>query len=166
MADGGGLPLPFPGSQAGGLATPSQVLKGLSAYAGPFGGAVDAFADGFGNGTSFNPGDFFGSLLNAKLIGGVKLIDLLTSALGLDDIPGFTKRIEGPVGNQKLIIAFDWNVDNSEGMKIKKAFIFEPTSTTKLHLKAEMTKSLSNLAEAPVDDHRGNAVRLLHQPHW
>ena len=147
--DEGGLPLPFPGSQAGGLATPSQVLKGLSAYAGPFGGAVDAFADGFGDGTSFNPGDFFGSLLNAKLVGGVKLIDLLTNALGLDDIPGFTKRIEGPVGSQKMIIAFDWNVDNSEDMKIKKAFIFEPTSTTKLHLKAEMTKSLSNLEEAP-----------------
>ncbi len=147
--DNDGLPLQFPGSQAGGLATPSQVLKGLSAYAGPFGGAVDAFADGFGDGTDFNPGDFFGSLLEAKLIGGVKLIDLLTSVLGLDDIPGFTKRIEGPEGDKKLIVAFDWNVDNTSTQKIKKALIFEPTSSTKVHLKAEMTKSLSNLEAAP-----------------
>ncbi len=147
--DTGGLPLPFPGSQAGGLATPSQVLKGLSAYAGPFGGAVDAFAGGFGNGTDFDPSDFFGELLEAKLIGGVTLIDILAKALGLDDIPGFTKRIEGPEGDRKLIIAFQWDVDNKSTQKIKKFFIFEPTSTTELHLKAEMTKSLSDLSAEP-----------------
>jgi hypothetical protein len=147
--DDGGLKLPFPGSQAGGLATPSSVIKGLSAYAGPFGGAVDAFAEGFGDGTSFNPGDFFGNLAEAKLIGGVTIIDLLTSALGLDDIPGFTKEIK-TVGEEKQLVAgFNWVVDNSATQKIKKFFIFEPTSSTALRLKAEMTKSLTNLSAEP-----------------
>jgi hypothetical protein len=79
---GGGVPLDFAGKadRAGGLATPSLNINGLSRKFGPVGDA-DALAAG-----EFNPATFFDKS-RAKLLGGVGLHEIIAAGFGDTKIP-------------------------------------------------------------------------------
>src|SRR5262249_47209868 len=58
--------------RSGGLVSPDMSLSGLSRTTGPISGALDTAPAG-----SFEPGDWFGPILEAKLFGVLKLADIL-----------------------------------------------------------------------------------------
>ena len=73
--------------QAGGLSSPDIKVVGFSRKSGPVGGtppasgAVNTSLQVYSTGT-FSPADFFGGLTSAKLLGAVKLSDILQPLLG------------------------------------------------------------------------------------
>jgi hypothetical protein len=127
----------FPAELSGALATPIPKFSGISATKGTFGGDLDAFGEG-----SFSPGLFFDAL-NAKILGGVKLIDVLGSALGLDKMPVFEK-VKDTIDTKTLVIRYDWETPVTED-----AGIFLPQTNCKLKLYAEVRKSLEDGASPP-----------------
>lgn len=66
------LGLEFPGHQSGGFATPSIDVNGLSRSAGPIAGDIKKFASGV-----FEAVEFFNRVADAKLLGVVRLGDLI-----------------------------------------------------------------------------------------
>jgi hypothetical protein len=66
------LSLDFPGKRSGGFATPSIDVNGLSRSAGPISGDIKQFAAGV-----FEAAEFFSRVADAKLLGVVKLGDLI-----------------------------------------------------------------------------------------
>jgi hypothetical protein len=69
---GDALSLDFPGKRSGGFATPSIDVNGLSRSAGPISGDIKQFAAGV-----FEAAEFFNRVADAKLLGVVKLGDLI-----------------------------------------------------------------------------------------
>ena len=70
-------------TKAGGLVTPSMVIKGLSRSIGAVGGSVDEARDG-----KFNPGSFFSEFLDkVKIFGALPLASILPDNQDLDRIP-------------------------------------------------------------------------------
>jgi len=87
LADGETLTLDFStggrGDQAGALATPNTGIVGFSRKAGPVGGkttkptpTAPSSLDGWASGVFAAP-DFFGELTSAKILGGIKLSDII-----------------------------------------------------------------------------------------
>jgi hypothetical protein len=84
--------LTFPGQASGGVATPNMGITGLARDLGPVAGNVGDLLAG-----KFDPKDFFpkvGGLLEAKLLGGLSLADILAS-VGLP-----TSKVGASVGGQ------------------------------------------------------------------
>lgn len=94
---GGHLPFGFPADRAGGLATPSIPVDGLSRLRGPL-GSVDQLVGG-----TFDPKSFFG---DAKLLGGVSLADLIDAA-GPPD-PAQMPRIVTERQGARMVTSIDW----------------------------------------------------------
>jgi hypothetical protein len=69
--------LTFQQGSSGGVMTPNMSLSGLSRSLGPIAGDVDKILGG-----TFDPSQVFGSALNATILGGVKLIDLIKIVQG------------------------------------------------------------------------------------
>jgi hypothetical protein len=89
--------------QAGGLSSPDMKVVGFSRKTGAVGGTPSAQPTGqsslsvFSKGT-FSPADFFGGLTSAKLLGAVKLSDILQPLLGglesnLGDAPRMVEQV-------------------------------------------------------------------------
>ncbi len=146
------------GQNSGGLAAPAVPVRGISRRFGPVGaaGAVTASSvhddavrqaslpvrassvpglDTF-NGGTFDPKQYFGDVLDATLLGSVKLADvLLNQALGASDsalAPKFSSRVEGNDIVVSLEWRYGWNKNGSLG-----PFKYY-NGTTKLDLKAEI----------------------------
>ena len=68
------------GDRSGGLITPDLELSGLSRITGPISGSIDTAAAG-----SFDPNEWFGAILGAKLFGVFALGDIL-EAFGFDEL--------------------------------------------------------------------------------
>ncbi len=131
---------PFPGNLSGGLANPLPVLTGLSANKGAVGGS-DLAQVGAG---SFDPSTIF-DVVNAELIGGITLLDLLKSVSGaaLDNMPAF-QQIANPQVPDEILIRYHWEMPFTD-----QVLVFKPGTNCKLILDAEMRKSLSNPAVPP-----------------
>ncbi len=128
----------FPGSLAGGLATPIPVFSGLGAAMGAIGGNLDQVAGG-----QFNPLDYFDSVLKSELLGGITLKDLLKVVLDLADMPSF-KELPIPGIPEKISISFDWET------KLDKAFlIFVPGTDCKIKLHAQVVQSIKVPPDPP-----------------
>ena len=69
---GTGPALNFNGGSSGGVITPNLVLSGLSRSLGPVAGDLDNILGG-----NFDPTSVFSGALDATILGGVKLIDLI-----------------------------------------------------------------------------------------
>jgi hypothetical protein len=70
-------------TKAGGLVTPSMVIKGLSRSVGAVGGSVDDVRDG-----KFNPSSYFSEFLDkAKIFGALPLASILPDNQSLDRLP-------------------------------------------------------------------------------
>ncbi len=135
----------FPASLSGALATPVPKLSGISATKGIFGGDLAMMGSG-----QFKPADFFDAL-NAKLLGGITLKDVIGVVLdtavgavsGIDEMPVFEKIVDA-VTTKTLKVRYTWSTD------VKREFaIFVPQAGCKLTLTAEVTKSLENLSAPP-----------------
>jgi hypothetical protein len=70
--------LNFAAGSSGGVITPNLQLSGLSRSLGPVAGDVSNILGG-----TFDPASVFGSSLNATILGGVKLIDLIKLVTGI-----------------------------------------------------------------------------------
>jgi hypothetical protein len=75
---GSGPPLNFGGGSSGAVITPNLVLSGLSRSLGPIAGDVNNILGG-----TFDPTSVFAGALNATILGGVKLIDLIQAVTGI-----------------------------------------------------------------------------------
>lgn len=124
----------FPGSMVGGLATPIPVFSGIGAAMGAIGGKLDQVAGG-----TFDPADYFSSVLDTELLGGITLKDLLNAGLGLADMPAF-KQIPTPSVPDQVSIQYDWSTRLT-----KSVLIFVPINsdgkTCEIKLHAEVTQS-------------------------
>jgi hypothetical protein len=122
----------FPGALAGGLATPIPVFSGVGAAMGAIGGNLDQVGGG-----SFNPADYFSSVLDTELLGGITLKDLLEAVLDLTDMPSF-KQIPVPEIPDQISIQFDWSTTLT-----KSVLIFVPLvdKGCELKLHAEVRQS-------------------------
>ncbi len=75
---GTGPALNFAQGSSGGVMTPNLQLTGLSRSLGPVAGETSNILNG-----TFDPASVFASSLNANILGGVKLIDLIQTATGI-----------------------------------------------------------------------------------
>jgi hypothetical protein len=75
---GTGPSLTFGGGSSGGVITPNLSLTGLSRSLGPVAGAISDLQNG-----QFNPESVFAGSLDATILGGVKLIDLIQAVTGI-----------------------------------------------------------------------------------
>jgi hypothetical protein len=82
MIDGANLKLEFPGDKAGGLAKPDMSVSGLSRSQGAVAGTLENVSKG-----EFDPMDYFGSVLSAKVLG-IPLSSIIAAA-GLDRMPSY-----------------------------------------------------------------------------
>jgi hypothetical protein len=82
LIDGANLKLEFPGDKAGGLAKPDMSVTGLSRSQGAVAGTLDKVSKG-----SFDPSDYFGAVLSAKVLG-IPLSSIIAVA-GLDKMPSY-----------------------------------------------------------------------------
>ncbi|MEI6796885.1 MAG: hypothetical protein WCK39_08465, partial [Methanomassiliicoccales archaeon] len=82
MIDGANLKLEFPGDKAGGLAKPDMAVTGLSRSQGAVAGALDKVSQG-----SFDPMDYFGAVMSAKVLG-IPLSSIIAVA-GLECMPSY-----------------------------------------------------------------------------
>ncbi len=127
----------FPAAITGALATPVPKFTGISAVKGTFGSDLAQFGAG-----TYSPSQFFDAL-NAKILGGVKLIDILGAALGLNEMPVFEK-VKDALDSKTLVVRYAW-----ETRVTKDALIFLPQPGCKLKLSAEVRKSLEDTASPP-----------------
>lgn len=138
----GGGPVKFPAELSGGVATPLPVLNGISATKGVFGGDLAQFGGG-----SFSPADFFDAM-NAELLGGIKLVDVLSEALDLGSMPVF-ERVVDPVDPTRVIVRYTWQT------QLVEKSIFVPTGDgCTLTLTSEIGQSLDG-STAPTTLIRG-----------
>lgn len=93
----------FPGALAGGLATPIPLFSGVGAKMGAIGGNLDQVGGG-----SFKPADYFSSVLDTQLLGGITLKVLLDEVLDLTDMPTF-KQFPVPDIPDQISIQYDWS---------------------------------------------------------
>lgn len=112
--------------KAGALLTPSMSIAGISRQLGAIGAAIgsggsvtDAALDGLAGG-EFNPADYFGGALEAKLLGGISLGDILdivpAAVYDPAKIPNWLSKQVGDT----LTYSLAWKTDK---LKTKGAFI-------------------------------------------
>lgn len=136
----------FPAELSGALATPIPIYSGLSALKGAVGGSL---ADvGAGN---FRPEQMF-EVLNAKIIGGVKLIDVLGALIGIDEMPVFEK-VKDALDADTLVVQFDWQTSlkssTTEEKPSESEAIFVAGSGATLKLHADIKKKLKDATAPP-----------------
>ena len=81
----------FTAEQAAGLTTPNLNMSGLSQHLGPVAGTLNNLADG-----SFVPSDFFPALMDAKLLGGIDLFQIISAIAGAgfsDQMPKLVSKL-------------------------------------------------------------------------
>jgi hypothetical protein len=157
------VPLLFGGSGAGSdkvgaLLTPSMTISGLSRLLGPVGGtgyslnkedkALDTIASG-----AFDPKQFFKVALDAKLLGGITLAEVIKGVTDFSEelhkVPKFITERNG----DEIATSFTWQPD-IQNVSLKSNylpyFIVHSSSTTPpLTVKATLTKTLGKLATKP-----------------
>ncbi|MGC4045946.1 MAG: hypothetical protein QM758_19310 [Armatimonas sp.] len=133
------VPLKLPGDTGGGLAAPNYTLTHLSRKLGPVagkalgGGKFDVANIAKG---TFNPTEYFGSVLDAKLLGTLTLGDLLNGITGiLDDAPKMVRQ-EFP---DKIEITQKWVTTRLPDKKL----VFEKRGGCELALVATATTPIS-----------------------
>ncbi|GAA0345518.1 hypothetical protein [Streptomyces blastmyceticus] len=77
-----GLPLDIPTDKAGGLTTPKLAIAGLSRSLGPVPPGADSIGD-----TAIPAGQLFHDLLNANLLGGIQLANVVAPVTDLTKLP-------------------------------------------------------------------------------
>ena len=131
------LELSIPPDKAGGLAGPKMDLTGISQDLGPVAGKMDDLVAG-----TFNPLNFFKD--DAKLLGGIKLQDIIAGFTGPFDedqfkgrFPKITSRQDPPSGKPTSIITtLDW----SSEVAAKDPFV--KYDDTKLDIHSTIVKRL------------------------
>ena len=81
----------FTAEQAGGLTTPNLNMSGLSQHLGPVAGTLSNVASG-----SFVPSDFFPAAMDAKLLGGIDLLNIISAVAGAgfsDQMPQLVSKL-------------------------------------------------------------------------
>lgn len=127
----------FPADLTGALATPIPKLTGIAAEKGTFGGDPTQFGGG-----NFSPADFF-DVLNAKLVGGVTLLDVLGTTLGLDKMPVF-EQVRDIADTKTLVVQFTWSTP------VKSApILFVARSGAQLTLTGQIKKKLDDATAPP-----------------
>ena len=134
----------FPAELSGALATPLPVFSGISANKGAFGGDLAQFGSG-----EFRPDALFDAL-NAKLVGGITLIEVLEEVLGLDNMPSFDK-VRDALDTDTLVVQFDWETPVKSGA----GGLFVAGAGGKLKLHAEIRKKLKDATAPPSSVVRG-----------
>jgi hypothetical protein len=131
------VPLKLPGDVGGGLAAPNYSLTHLSRKLGPVAGKLEngvARIDELASG-KFRPQDYFGSVLDAKLLGSLTLGQLLEGVVGgLDDAPKLVRE-KLP---DRIVVTQRWKTG-----KLPKKLIFEPRSGCELALVATATTPIT-----------------------
>jgi hypothetical protein len=74
--------------KAGALVTPVLNITGLSRLVGPIAGKIDTITSG-----NFDPTEYFGSVSNAKILGGIDLVNIISST-PLQKAPTVTTQVE------------------------------------------------------------------------
>jgi hypothetical protein len=142
--------LSFPSDAVGGLANPNLGISGLSGAAGAIGGTIDQYANKAYSVIS----EYFGGILDANFLGGLKLSDILGEVLG-GDVTGLNKNDPTNLGIPGIekSIAQDGTITVSYTLKLTlrpdPLGVFNPTGTDpngadqQFTLKATVTVSLS-----------------------
>jgi hypothetical protein len=133
------LELSVPPDKAGGLAGPKMDLTGISQDLGPVAGKLDDLVTG-----KFNPKDFF--KVDAKLLGGIKLQDIIAGFTGPFDedqfkgrFPKITSKQDPPSGKPTSIITtLDW----SSEVQPQPGSTFIKYDDTKLDIHSTIVKRL------------------------
>jgi hypothetical protein len=122
-----------PPDKVGGVLAPNMKVCGVSRSLGAVGAkpasgtdVADTNLDGIAGG-SFEPAVYFGGALEAKLLGGISLAQILGSASGLAEAPRWVSRQEA----DGMVYQLVWTTSN-----LKSNGIFEPGNGTKLTLRA------------------------------
>lgn len=133
----------------GGLATPSMAILGLSRIMGPVsaqrptgGQSVESKLDNIKN-NQFKPLDFF---KDAKILGGIKLTDILTYVPGLGLGDKSVPKLVSTERDNKVEASFDWETDKVQS---DPAGLFVPhyEGTTKLTMHGVVSAPLDGSAE-------------------
>jgi len=128
--------LPFPAQKAGGLATPSLDLSGLSQSLGPVAGTLEDLRTG-----TFNPADFF-KLADAKLLGCISLADLISAVFHPNQFPKLlTDTVRSATGvPEQITTTLDWKpeVHSTGPFEVSD----DPGARTTLEIVATITKKL------------------------
>ncbi len=142
----------------GGVATPNLGVSGLTRRLGPVGGAIEELAKG-----NFDPLDYLDPA--AKLLGNVKLGDVLEVLEGLDGIASSplikTTFVPEPPALPKQVVT---KLDFEPKLKSDPLHIFAPDGDSGLTLHAEVITDLLNPAASTfsvVGDLRNFAVNLI-----
>ena len=99
----GNVPLSFPSDRAGGLASPSMDITGISQTLGPVSGKLADL-----DGGTFKPAEFFGRN-DATLLGGVKLRDVIDAVFDPLQFPKMVTERVPPAGvPTSIITTLDW----------------------------------------------------------
>jgi hypothetical protein len=111
--------------KAGALVTPVLNITGLSRLVGPTAGNIDTIANG-----KFDPAEYFGSVSNAKILGGIKLVDLISSGQGIEKAPKVTTQVEYanlkpelPANMQKIPTALTTTIHWDPGIQTSGIFV-------------------------------------------
>jgi hypothetical protein len=136
FSPGQSFPLDFRGKadKVGGLATPNISVTGLSRLLGPVGGDLKVIDSG-----SFNPQEFFGGALDAKILGGIALKDVLKTVGNfqndLTKVPRFvTEQLP-----DEIRATFNWKTNQ---LQRDPAGIFVPRGGAELRIDATLSKKL------------------------
>jgi hypothetical protein len=95
------LKVDLPAERGGALARPNLVVRGLSRTVGPVGGNLDQLSAGI-----FNPMEFFAD--GAKLLGAVRLSDLVSSAADFISAQSQMPKVVSRVTPTSVVATFDW----------------------------------------------------------
>ena len=129
--------------RSGGIATPDLSVAGLSRLLGPVGGALEKVRAG-----TFDPTDYFDEA--AKLLGNLKLFDVIKEALGPDGIGKNGPTIqtvlepEPPAVPKTVVTKLHW----TPKLRPDPAHIFEPKDDASLTLDAKIVTDLVTPADS------------------
>lgn len=138
----GTLGLGFAADQAGGIATPSVALTGLSTKLGPVAGKLeDAVAD------TFDPKSFFGGLPGGQvslLLGSFELSDILPNGTLSGDAPQIVTSVEDdPVRGRLAVTRYTWETTPVKFPAGGGLVTFVPQPTSRLTIDARVEKALT-----------------------
>lgn len=131
----------FPGDMSGGLVSPDLGISGLSRKFGPVAGDIANLAKGV-----FDPQDFFGQL-EAKILGGINLADILKAVFGDATVPSLTVR---PIYPESSILSLPEAVEARLNWQpqVQEAGPFKPHSNCKLQLDGWLRTELAGGASS------------------
>jgi ribosomal protein L7/L12 len=133
-------PMTFPGDKSGGLATPDLSIQALSRLAGPIAGSLQS-VDNFVQG-AFEPLQFFENALDTKLLGVIKLGDVIAPVrdlrnqlakiprLLMEEVHAFDQAVEDKVNAFLAIIAAAVQKIEDDGFVLLRAGMFRVCQET------------------------------------